>query len=73
MTDKDDPAPSKSIRMLKLAQSIFAAAFGVQSSRRHQEDFNSSSPLPYILGGVLFTAGFVGVLLLIVHLVLSAH
>ncbi|MDK8465889.1 DUF2970 domain-containing protein [Marinobacter sp. SS13-12] len=59
------------VRPLKLLQSILGAAIGVQSSHRYQEDFNSGSPLPFILGGLLFTASFVGILMLIVHLVLD--
>ncbi len=64
-------APQQSARFWKLVQSILAAAFGVQSGRRHEEDFKSSSPMPFILGGLLFTAIFVGSLILIVHLVLN--
>ncbi|KAE8546634.1 DUF2970 domain-containing protein [Marinobacter nauticus] len=74
MTNKSDGSLRRRVtRLLKLVQSILAAAFGVQSSRRHAEDFNSNSPVPYIVGGVLFTAGFVGILILIVHLVLAAQ
>lgn len=58
MTDKNHGS-RKSVRFLNLMQSILGAALGVQSSHRHEEDSNSSSPLPYILGGLLFTASFV--------------
>lgn len=70
MIDKNHGS-RKSVRFLNLMQSILGAALGVQSSRRLEEDFNSSSPLPYIVGGLLFTASFVGVLLPVVHLVLD--
>ncbi|HCW90941.1 MAG TPA: hypothetical protein DHU56_12965 [Marinobacter sp.] len=53
--------------ILKVFQSILAGALGVQSSKRHEEDFASHSPWAYIIGGVLFTAGLVVILLLIVN------
>lgn len=59
--------------LLKVTQSVLAGALGVQSSSRHREDFESSSPWPYIIGGVIFTAAFVGGLILIVNLVLAGQ
>ncbi len=59
--------------LLKVMQSILAGALGVQSSNRHQEDFESGSPWPYIIGGVIFTAGFVITLILIVKWVLAGQ
>ncbi|MDX1633096.1 MAG: DUF2970 domain-containing protein [Marinobacter sp.] len=59
--------------LLKIMQSILAGALGVQSSHRHREDFESGSPWPYIIGGILFTAGFVVTLILIVNWVLAGQ
>lgn len=59
--------------IFKIMQSVLAGAFGVQSGRRHQEDFSSQSPWPYIIAGVIFTVGFVVVLALIVSWVLSGQ
>ncbi|MCM0611934.1 DUF2970 domain-containing protein [Marinobacter sediminum] len=59
--------------VLKIMQSILAGAFGVQSDKRREEDFSSHSPWPYIIAGVLFTAGFVVGLILIVQMVLSSQ
>jgi len=59
--------------VLKIMQSILAGAFGVQSDKRRQEDFASHSPWPYIVAGVLFTAGFVVGLILIVQAVLAGQ
>ncbi|MCK7548503.1 DUF2970 domain-containing protein [Marinobacter koreensis] len=64
---------NRSPGVLKVVQSVLAAALGVQSSRRREEDFSSHSPWPYIIGGVFFTAGFVLVLILIVRAVLAGH
>ncbi|WP_323127240.1 DUF2970 domain-containing protein [Marinobacter sp. JSM 1782161] len=54
-------------------QSILAGAFGVQSNRRREEDFGSGSPLPYLVGGILFTLIFVIGVALIVRWVLSTQ
>ncbi|MEX0941943.1 MAG: DUF2970 domain-containing protein [Pseudomonadales bacterium] len=51
--------------------SVIAAAFGVQSDKNRQRDFSQGSPLPYILGGLIFTALFVLTLVGIVMLVVS--
>ncbi|MFL1405206.1 DUF2970 domain-containing protein [Marinobacter sp. M1N3S26] len=59
--------------VLKVLQSVLAGAFGVQSGKRHQEDFSSHSPWPYIIAGILFTVGFVVVLALIVSWVLAGR
>jgi hypothetical protein len=62
------PRPS----LLKVMQSILAGALGVQSSKRHQEDFANPSPWAYIVGGLLFTALLIGGLVLVVNMVLAS-
>ena len=69
----DNAPPKKSLGVLKVLQSVMAGAFGVQSSKRHQEDFSSHSPWPYIIAGIIFTVGFVVVLALIVSWVLAGR
>ncbi|MBW0146325.1 DUF2970 domain-containing protein [Marinobacter arenosus] len=59
--------------VLKVMQSILAGAFGVQSDKRREEDFSSHSPWPYIIAGILFTAGFVIGLIVIVQMVLASQ
>ena len=82
LTTMSDPAkgnrgePARDTRspgLLKVMQSILAAALGVQSNRRREEDFSSHSPWPYIIGGILFTATFVVALVLIVQAVLAGQ
>lgn len=51
--------------------SVIAAAFGVQSDKNRQRDFSQGSPLPYIVGGLIFTAVFVLTLVGIVMLVVA--
>lgn len=71
--EQQGQAKRKKPGLLKIMQSILAGALGVQSSNRHQEDFESGSPWPYIIGGILFTAGFVVTLILIVNWVLASQ
>lgn len=67
------PSKKKGPGVLKVMQSILAGAFGVQSSKRREEDFSSHSPWPYIVAGILFTACFVVTLVLVVNWVLSGQ
>lgn len=67
------PARKKGPSVFKVMQSILAGALGVQSDKRREEDFGSHSPWPYIIAGILFTAGFVVTLIVVVKLVLSGN
>ncbi|AOY87610.1 hypothetical protein BKP64_05170 [Marinobacter salinus] len=78
MTEASDTENNKNRKpkgpgVWKVLQSILAGAFGVQSDKRREEDFSSHSPWPYIIAGVLFTAGFVIGLILIVQMVLAGQ
>ncbi|MGO1461021.1 MAG: DUF2970 domain-containing protein [Marinobacter sp.] len=72
-TQKDKNKKPQGPGVLKVMQSVAAGALGVQSSKRREEDFGSHSPLPYIIGGLLFTALFIGTLVLIVQIALSGQ
>ncbi|WP_317928782.1 DUF2970 domain-containing protein [Halioxenophilus sp. WMMB6] len=50
--------------------SVCAAAFGVQSRKNLDRDFNQRSILPFILAGVIFTALFIFAVISVVSLVL---
>ncbi|WP_230819260.1 MULTISPECIES: DUF2970 domain-containing protein [Rheinheimera] len=39
---------------------------GVQSEQQRQRDFSATSPLPFIIAGVIFTLLFVALLLAVV-------
>jgi len=43
---------------LKIVLSTLAAAIGVQSKKNHEEDFEKSSPWPFIIAGIVFTILF---------------
>lgn len=47
-------------------KSVAASMFGVQSEHNRQIDFQKKSILPFILIGVLFVAGIIGSIMLVV-------
>ena len=57
--------------LLQIIKAVVGAMVGVQSERQRQQDFNSSSPLPYIIVGIIATLLFVVTLILVVNWVLS--
>ncbi|MBE7214384.1 DUF2970 domain-containing protein [Shewanella benthica] len=58
-------------KLFRLFMSTLAAFLGVQSEQNRQRDFQSSSPLPFIIMGVILAIGLVLSLIFIVKLVLS--
>ena len=66
MTTKEDKKPG----FWAVTMSVLAAALGVQTEENRQRDFEQSSPLPYIIGGLIFTVLFVLTLVGVVMLVL---
>jgi hypothetical protein len=51
--------------------SVLSAAFGVQSSRNRERDFNSGSYRQFIIAGLIFTVLFVSTLVVVVNVVLD--
>jgi len=72
-TEKNKNKKTQGPGVFKIIQSVAAGALGVQSNKRHEEDFSGHSPWPYIVGGLLFTAIFVGTLIVVVRVVLSGQ
>ena len=56
---------------MQVLQSTLAAALGVQSSKNRKRDFSEGRASQFIVAGILFTAIFVGIMVLIVRTVLS--
>lgn len=57
--------------LLQVIKAVLGAMVGVQSERQRQQDFTASSPLPYIVVGIIFALLFVATLLLVVSWVLA--
>ncbi|MGX9461096.1 DUF2970 domain-containing protein [Shewanella sp. A14] len=55
----------------RVFSSTVAAFFGVQTEQNRQKDFQTQSPLPFIIMGVLLAIALVFGLILIVNQVLS--
>ena len=51
--------------------SVLAAALGVNSRKNQERDFQSSSPLPFIVGGLIFGVIFIVAVALVVAIVLE--
>ncbi|MBC6428108.1 MAG: DUF2970 domain-containing protein [Cellvibrionales bacterium] len=54
-----------------VVQSTLAAAFGVQSTKNREQDFQHGNLWVYVAAGVIFTAFFVLAVLGLVRLVLA--
>ena len=57
----------------QIALSTVAAAFGVQSHKNQERDFQSGNIYVYITAGVIFTLLFIAGISLVVKLVLQAN
>jgi hypothetical protein len=69
-TDENSGTAPKPPNFLQVMLSVIAAAFGVQTGKNYERDFTTGSPLPYIAGGIVFTALFVLTIVGVVSLVL---
>jgi Protein of unknown function (DUF2970) len=70
----DNREPSREARPMStraVVGSVLSAAFGVQSSRNRERDFNQGSYRQFIIAGVIFTVLFVATLVAVVNLVLD--
>lgn len=71
MPERDFLSPRPRLSWLQVVTSVLAAAFGVQSSANRERDFTHGSPKTFIIAGIIFTAMFVSVLLMLVRWVLA--
>ena len=70
----ETPSPDQTPRRLPLSsivRSVFAAAFGVQSQRNRERDFEQGSYRHFVVAGIVFTVLFVLTLVAVVRIVLS--
>ncbi|MBL6687467.1 MAG: DUF2970 domain-containing protein [Pseudomonadales bacterium] len=70
MTDPEDHEYQKAPSFFQAFLSVISAAIGVQRSERRTRDFQSSSPLIFIIAGLVFTILFIATLLGIVFLII---
>ena len=71
MSDTGDKR-TQSPPLRRVIGSVLASFFGVQGSRRHEEDFSHGHPLVYIGVGLVATIAFILTIWFVVQGVLSA-
>ncbi|PLW68893.1 DUF2970 domain-containing protein [Pseudohalioglobus lutimaris] len=72
MTDLEDTRQKKkSLNVLQVISSVFAAGLGVQSSKNRERDFTEGRAGVFIAAGILFTLMFIGVMVFVVQLVVK--
>ena len=62
----------RSLNLLQVISSIFAAGLGVQSSRNRERDFKQGRAGIFIAAGIIFTLIFIGTVFTVVQLVLRS-
>jgi len=63
---------SKLTTFINAFKSASAALFGVQNANNHKSDFESETPFPFILAGVILVIGFILIIAAIVSAVLPS-
>ena len=71
MSEQDNNADRKSLNPFQVISSVFAAGLGVQSSKNRERDFNQGRAGVFVAAGVIFTLGFIAVMVVIVQLVIK--
>ena len=71
MNEKEKNQDKPSVGSLQIISSVFAAAFGVQSSKNRERDFKQGRFANFVIAGILFTVLFVAALYLVVSTVLE--
>ena len=71
MIFKNVPLLSGAGEFWDVFKSVAASMFGVQSEKNRQVDFQKKSIMPFILIGILFVLGFIGVIMLVVKLAID--
>lgn len=61
----------KSPGLMQIVSSVFAAAFGVQSSKNQERDFKHGKARVFIICGIVFTLLFMGTVYTVVRMVLK--
>lgn len=67
----EEPPSSRRQSLGSVIGSVFASMFGVQSSRKHEEDFAKGSAGAYIAVGLIATVVFILIVWGVVKLVVS--
>lgn len=69
--NNDNNKNNTKVSFFQIFGSVVAAMFGVQSEKNRQRDFNQGKLWHYILGGLIFAAIFIGILITVVQTALA--
>jgi len=69
--DNDSNKNHDKVSFFQVVSSVLAAMFGVSTEKSRQRDFTKGKLWHYILGGLIFAAVFIAVLVAIVQMALS--
>jgi hypothetical protein len=58
------------VNLWQVVKSVAASVLGVQSDANYKNDFEQNSVVPFIIVGVIFVLGLIGLLVLLVQIVL---
>jgi len=72
MSQQEKPSPTRGQSLISVIGSVAASMFGVQSSKKHKEDFGQGKMSTYIIVGVISTIVFILTIWAVVQLVVSA-
>ena len=69
--DQDIEGKKRSLNLIQVIGSVFAAGLGVQSSKNRERDFKQGKFSVFIIAGVVFTLLFIATVFTIVQIVLN--
>jgi Protein of unknown function (DUF2970) len=61
----------EALNPFQVISSVFAAGLGVQSSKNRERDFKQGRAGVFIAAGLIFTLGFIAIMMVIVQMVLK--
>lgn len=68
---QNDDDKKEALNPFQVISSILAAGLGVQSSKNRERDFKQGRAGVFIAAGLIFTLGFIAVMVVIVQMVLK--
>jgi hypothetical protein len=71
MEDQEKDNEENKLNPFQVIASVFAAGLGVQSSKNRERDFKQGRAGVFIAAGLIFTLGFIAVMVVIVQMVLK--
>ncbi|MEY4643065.1 MAG: hypothetical protein RLZZ227_3059 [Pseudomonadota bacterium] len=71
ISESKKPQDEGNIPFWRVVLSVMQASFGVQNRANRERDFKQGNWVPFMIAALLFTAVFVGVLVIVVRSVIA--